>query len=365
MAWTPGVFTQTAICKALLEQQKLFETARMPELTREIVAGQAILSHQDPIIIPEGFGTDCINAKIWTHRANSFDTGSTTVACAITASEELGTEALDVTKSRLVNNEAWVIDDGMCLNESSFVQQLAYSFARAKASMEQKLSKALVAIAAAGADTPVAGWFETAGSVNGNAYEVNAEALDGGTKTANLIADLLYSARINGLVSPIIINGRNFFNRAILSEFESNGCCTNDKILTGNSNLNLFWDVQNVDQVAGDRTSLILDKNALYFWSSPAYANMGFESMMTEGKEASDRYHFVDTLPRLKYFANGQYNDIYVDVRAERSCINTGLVPRNSWKFTMMLHGAAGLNLADANGKNGIVKIKVIPADGN
>lgn len=87
--------------------------------------------------------------------------------------------------------------------------------------------------------------------------------------------------------------------------------------------------------------------------------------MMTEGKEASDRYHFVDTLPRLKYFANGQYNDIYVDVRAERSCINTGLVPRNSWKFTMMLHGAAGLNLADANGKNGIVKIKVIPADGN
>jgi len=60
------------------------------------------------------------------------------------------------------------------------------------------------------------------------------------------------------------------------------------------------------------------------------------------------------------YFSNGSMQPIYVDVRAERSCIATGLVPRSGWKFELMLHGAAGLNLPNEAGKQGIYRINKV-----
>lgn len=355
MAFTANVFTPSAIGAALFNEQLLLETSRMTELSQEIVAGQAILMHQDPNLVTTGFGESCINAKVYTLRSDSLDKGDKVVACAVSSGVKAGSEALTLTKESLVNIEHFAIDDILCANAVDFGTQFAYLSLKAKIGLEVKLSKALVALAAANVDTPDAAWFEVDGTVNGDIYEIAAADF-----TADVLADLQWTMKAADMISPIIVNGRNFFNKSILNQFESAGCCTNDAILNRNQVFSIYWDAKNVDSVTGASSSLVIDKNALLFWSSPAYSNIGIETMMTAGEEPADRYHYVDVLPRLQYFANGQMNPIYVDVRAERACSMDSLVPRNGWKFQMMLHGALTANLANQDGLQGIVRIDKI-----
>jgi hypothetical protein len=355
MAFTANVFTPTIIADTLYNYENLFATNRMTELAQEIVAGQAILTWQDPNIIPIGNGTDCFSADIYTLRSGSFDKGNKTIACAVGTGPKAGSEKITPSKVSLVNHEIFSVDDGLCQNAIEFSTLLSYGFAKAMAGLETKLSKALVALAATGADTPTAAYFETTGAVVGDAYEIAAANFD-----SDVLADLQWAGKSEDWIMPLIVNGRNFFNKAILEQYASSGCCTNDAILNRNQVFDIVWDAKNVDSVLGSGSTLVIDKNALYFWSSPAYSNIGMQTMMNEGKEAADRYHFVTTLPRLQYFANGGFQPIYVDVRMERACIATGLVPRDGWKVECMLHGAMGLNLPNESGKQGIYRINKV-----
>jgi hypothetical protein len=83
--------------------------------------------------------------------------------------------------------------------------------------------------------------------------------------------------------------------------------------------------------------------------------------MLDQGMEANDHYHFVDQLPRLRYFANGTLNPIYVDVRVIKTCVlDAAGIPRNGWKFEFALFGALRLNLPDRNGDYGILRVDEI-----
>lgn len=357
MAFTGGVFTPSAIGAAVLKEQEIMTSRQMAELNQDIVAGQAILLHQDHNLAGVGAGEAVINAKISTLRSDSTDKGNKTVACAISGTTpEAGSEVATLTKEVLVNLEQFYVDETIFSNAYSFMDQYAYMASKAKVNLELKLSKALIALAVTGQDTPSASWFKTPGSVNGSVYEIATADF-----TSNAIADLLWGAKANGMMMPIMINGRNFFNESILQQFASNGVANNDAILNSNRAFQLYWDSLNVDQVTGASSSFIIDKNSLFFTSSPAYNNYGMITMLDQGAEANDHFHFVDTLPRLRYFANGGLQPIYVDVRVAKTCVtDAASIPRNAWKFEFALFGAARLNLPDFNGKYGIIRVDEI-----
>lgn len=360
MAFTAGVFTDTLIGNVKLNQQEILITNRMSELNYEVIAGGAILMNQDPNIVTMGFGESCIGADIYTLRSDSTDKGSSTFACAVGTGPEAGSEKLTLTKTSLVNHEQFYIKDILCNNAVDFQAQLAYFLMKAKVNLEAKLSKALVALAATGADTPDEDWFETPGTVNGTVFEIAASEFDKDKNT--VLGDLSYAARYTEMLAPIFLNGRNFYNKKVLAEFESLGCCTTNAALNSGSMFQYYWDVKNVDSVTSAKSSFVIDRNAILFWSSPVYSNLGMESAMTDGKEAADRYHFVDTLPRLQYYANGQMNPIYVDVRMERACVLDSLnVPRDAWKFELGLYGAMTLNLPNQEDYQGIIHVQNVP----
>lgn len=356
MAFTAGVFTPSAIADIVIAEQDLLATSRMSELSQEIVAGQALLQHQDPNIVTLGEGSSCFGAKVYTLRSASLEAANTTLACAIPAGPKAGTEAISLTKTLLTKPQRFAIDDVLCRNDVDFVKQMAYLGMKAKVGLEVALSKAIVTLAGTGADTPEADWFETAGTVSGTDYEIDAADFD-----ADVLADLQWAGKASDMNQPIIINGRNFFNKSIIEQYASVGCCTNDAILNRNQVFDIYWDAKNVDSTLGAGSTLVVDKNSVLFWSSHVYDNMGMETMTTEGEESNDRFHFVDTLPRLKYFANGGLQDIYVDVRVEKGCVLDSLnVSRTAWKFEYMLFGAMSLNLANQDGYNGILSIKKV-----
>ena len=357
MAFSPNVFTDTIIGNVKLNEKEILMTSRMAELNYEIVAGAALLNNQDPTIVTAGFGQSCMGADIYTLRSGSLDKGSKTIACAVGTGPKAGSEKLTLTKEILVDLEYFSIDDILCNNAVDFASQFAYLSLKAKIALEVKLAKALVAAAVAGQDTPSASWFETDGSVNGSVYEIAKSDF-----SSAVLGDLFWAARATDMVAPIVINGRNLFNAKVMAEFEHMGCCSTNAALNSNKLFQLYWDAKNVDSVTGANSSLVVDKNALLFWSSPVYSNQGIATAMTDGKEAADRYHYVDVLPRLQYYANGQMNPIYVDVRMEKGCVLDSLsIPRDAWKVEMFLTGALELNLPNADaGLQGIIHVQQI-----
>ena len=356
--FTAEVFTPTIIGAAKVNEAELLANSRMTELQREIVAGAAILNNQDPQIVTTGFGELCMNADIYTLRSGSTDKGNKTIACEVGLGPAAGSEKISLTKEILTNLETFFIKDNLCANAVDFGTQLGYFLLKAKTNLEVKLSQALVGLANTNADTPVAGWFETPGAVVSTTYQIQKQHF-----TSEVLADALWAAKATDMIAPIILNGRNLFNKAVLAEYESAGCCTTNAALATDRLFQLYWDAKNVDQVTSKNSTFVIDRNSLLFWSSPVYSNIGLDSAMTDGKEANDTYHFVDTLPRLQYFANGSLQDIYVDVRMQRTCEKGvgDLVPVDGWKFELWVSGAMTANLDNQDGLHGIIHIEQIP----
>jgi hypothetical protein len=356
MAFTPGDFTPSAIGATIMKEKNIIATPRTSELNRDVIAGQALLLHQDPRIIPTGAGLSCMNAKIYAVRAGSLDSSKKTLTCAVPQGPQAGSEGITLTKEILVDTEYFEIKEEFCANAEVFTDVYAELAVKAKANLEMKLSKALVGMLVANADTPVKSWFKTDGSVNGTKFEVPSVNFK-----SDLLADLQWIGKYLGLNGSIILNGRNFYNESILELYKSIGCCSNDKILNTNQVFDLYWDSQNIDQVSGANSTFIVDKNAVLFWSSPAYSNLGIETMRSQGEEPADRFHFVDFLPRLQYYANGKMNPIYVDVRAEWSCsLDSQGYPRTTWKFEFALSGALKANLKNGDDMQGILRVDQI-----
>ena len=353
MAFTANVFTPTAIGTKIIAEADLLATGRMAELKQEIIAGQAILMHQDPVFITDGFGQSCLNIKTSTLRSASLDTGDKTIDCKPASGVKAGSETLVLDKTILTNVEEFQIDDILCANAVTFGEQLAYLGMKAKVAIEVKISKALVALAATGQDTPLVAWFETPGAVVGTAYEIEASNFG-----SEVIADVQWAAKAADMFDPIIISGRNFYNKHILEMYASTGCCTNDAILNRNQAFDLYWDAKNVDSVLGADSTIVIDKNSLLFMSSPVYSNIGMENMvMTE----NDTYVWVETLPRLQYFAGGRMQPIYVNVRAAKTCVKDALgIPRTSWAVQYFPTGAMRLNLPNEAGDYGILRINKV-----
>ena len=350
MAFTANVFTPSAIGAAILGEQEILENSRMAEFKQEIVAGQAILAHQDPRIDQVGFGEACMNAKIYTLRSGTTDKGDKAMDCEVTGGNKPGSEAITLTKSILVNLEEFAIDDITCANAVDFGKQLAYMGMKAKVQLEVKLSKALVALADTGKDLPVTTWFETTNTLSGSIVQIQKQYM-----TADVIADLQWAARTANMFDPLIVNGRNFYNKATLEMYASAGCCTNDAILNRNMFFDIVWDAKNVDSVTSAQSTFVIDRNSILFWSSPGYSNIGMDNMI---EESGDSYHWIEQLPRLQYFANGGFQPIWVDVRATRSCVKdaTG-IPRNGCAFQYAVLGDMRLNLPNATDDYGILRI--------
>lgn len=359
MSFTPGDFTPSAIGAIIAKERQNMLTPRSGEISKDIVAGLALLRHQDPLINPLTPGLSCANAKLYANRITGTDKGAKTVACTVATGPEAGTESITLTKEVLVNNEYFSIHEDFCANAETFTTVWADNMQRALINLELKLAKALVAALVTGSDTPVATWLKSTanGVVNGTILEI--PSVDW---TSALLADFQWVAKMLGFNSGIILNGRNFFNEAILKMYESSGVASNDAILTTNKYFNLFWDSLNVDQVTSAESTFIVDKNALLFWNAPFYNNLGVETMLTEGKEPGDTFHYVTTLPRMQYFANGKMNPIYVDVRAAYSCLaDTQGIPRTLWKFELILGGVIKLNLKNQDDMQGIIRVDNIP----
>jgi hypothetical protein len=349
--YTKGVFTPSAQADILVKESEFLVESRMSDTKKSVVAGAAILMNQNPqltlITEGDGVGQKCVGAKVVALR--TCDTGVITepeelgYSCVPGTGEESGTEALTLNKTIISQHKTIRILDKLCRNEYGFEEIMAEFKLRAKINLEVDITRKLVALAAANADTPIADWFETPGTVSGDTYVVGVSDFK-----SDLYADILAASQITYMNSPVIINGRNFYNETFLAQFKGAACCDNDGVLLGTP-FQHYFDLHNVDQVLNGSYTLSVDQNALLFWSAPEFLNTVPEL------RTSDVYTWRETLPRLQYFANGQMNPIYVDIKAKRICANGN---DYGWDIDMIVSGAMTVNLPNCDDRQGILKIR-------
>ena len=346
MPYTAGDFSPSVLGDTIIKEMDMLngQGRTLSELSKPIVAGQAILMNQDPSITEMYSGQDCISAKIVALRGGSVVVaGSSTLACDIPDGNELGSEGKTLDKVLLVNPVFASIKEKECNNAFTWEERLAYVKLKAKVELEVALTKKLVSNASLWADIPSALWFDkTAGTVVGNSYDVTNANFK-----PELYADILYASNIIDMNNPIVLNGINFYHDTFLTQFKGIACCDNDTVLTG-APYQVYFDLRNVDTTIGAKTTFAIDKNAMLFWSSPIFNAVPRE--MT-----NDTIAWTEELPRLRYMANGQMLPIYVDIRAQKKCVDNGTDIQ--WNYEFTLRGALDQNLLDYNNRGGILKI--------
>lgn len=351
-----GNFTATQLGDVIGLEAELMQTSRVSELKTSIVAAQALMNHQDHFITQRfednsGMGQRCVSIKVATNRFCGINVDLTpTQSCEVEAGTESESEAITLDKENLAKINFRVLDN-QCNNVMTFERLLADNILKAKAKLEVRLAQLFTAEASAAADTPLTSWFNTDGAVNNNTFIV-----DPTDWKSDLIADIRYAMALTKGNDPIILNGNNFYTEQFLAAYKGIACCDNDSVLL-NGGYDIFFDIHNIDQVLGGKYTLAVDKNALIFWSAPDYLGLGFA---TPTLVASDTYLWVDTLPRLRYSANGSMdNPVYVDVRMKRICTGSGVASvAYGWDVELIVRGVLATNLANCDGYQGVLKIK-------
>lgn len=347
MAYTAGDFSPSVMGEKIVKEAQILngEGRTLSELNQPIVAGAAILQHQDPEITEMFEGQSCISAKVVALRGCDItESGNPTINCDIPDSTQGASEGLVLEKELLINPIRFSIKEKECNNAFSWDERLAYFMMKAKVEAEVSLSKKATALCGLNADVPNADWFvKTNGTVNGNSFDVSSANFG-----SDLYGDIMYASQVSDMNNAIVLNGINFFHDTFLQKYKGMACCDNDGVLNG-SPFSVFFDLKNIDTTLGAKTTLAVDKNALLFWSSPAFTNMVPEL------KTNDTYAWSETLPRLKYMANGGLQDIYVDVRAQKKCLegHTDI----QWNFELVLRGNLKANLANCDERQGILKI--------
>jgi len=346
MAYVAGTYTASELEKVVLKEGEFLTTSRQSELSQPIVAGQAILSNMDPNIQGIQFmGEECIKAKITNIRLASTLAADKTYTCETTGGIEAGTDSKDLSKTILTKPSRFKIWDHECHNAFDFTDRLAYMSLKAKIDQELELTRVLVEMLQTNADVPDPAWFTstTVTPVVDNTTELEIATADW---NGSLLAEFLAIKTLADMPNAIILSGRNLFNKTVLAQFESQYASTNNQVLVGQNFFDIYFDLKNVDQTTGLKSTFMVDKNALIFWSSPLHK----ESMVPELVK-SDTYRWTDTLPRLQYMANGRMNPIYIDVKASRICTSGAY----GWEYEYILRGALDTNLPNQNGDYGIL----------
>lgn len=357
MAYTAGTYSATDLPHILKKQQDLLNgQGRMSELEEPIVAGQAILSNMNPDISGIEFrGEECIKAKATNIRAASTITGSKSVTCIPTGGIEAGTDSKTFSKEVLTNIARFKIWDHECHNQYSFNDRFAYLDMKAKIDLEKELTKVLINFLATNADVPVPSWFKST-SVTPVVDDTNVLEIATADWKGDLLADFYAIKQLAYMPNAIILSGRNLWNATMLAQFQVNYASTNNQVLTGQNWFQMYFDLMNVDQVLGDSSTFMMDKNAIIFWSSPLHPQLVNPVLM-----ASDTYMWSDTLPRLRYMANGAMQPIYVDIKTARGCTSGSY-----WtEYEYILRGALGTNLPNHNDDYGILRFRNVATPAN
>lgn len=357
MAYVAGTYSASQMTEVLAKENELVQTSRQQELSRPIVAGAAILQNQDINIEGIQFsGEECIMAKATNIRAASMLAADKTVACTVTAGIEAGTDSITFAKEVLTKPARFTIMDSECNNTYTLQDRLAYHSLKAKIDLEVELSAVLVAFAATNADVPDPTWFQST-TVTPVVDDVNTLEIATVDWTGALLADFAAIKQLAVMPNSIILSGRNLWNKTLLAQFEANYATTNNQVLVGQNFFDMYFDLMNVDQTLGDKSTLMLDKNSILFWSSPVHQNLATPQLMT-----SDTYIWSDMLPRLQYMANGRMNPIYIDVKATRFCASG---TSYGWRYEYVLRGALSLNMPNVNGDYGILRFRNVATPAN
>lgn len=349
--FTPGDLSPTLQAARLIKEGEILQgTGRsVSELNVPIVAAQAILSHQDIDVKPEiyGAGEECINAKVTALRAcGQTVSGSSTIVCDIPTGNQIGSEAMTITKRKLTNPYYFTIKESECNNTYTWAERLAYNMLKAKVVIEVEMGKMMISTIALAADVPVQAWYQkTTGTVVGNSFNVTEANFK-----PELYADILYASQVTDMNNPIMLNGSNFWHDTFLSQFKGIACCDNDQVLTGVP-YSVYFDIKHIDTVLAAKTTLAIDKNAFIFWSSPRWTNIAKQGV-------KDTQMFTDELPRLKYMANGAMQPIYVDVRMQMVCTGEGEI---SWNFEVVPRGVFQANMSNCDDRQGVLKVTRVP----
>lgn len=148
---------------------------------------------------------------------------------------------------------------------------------------------------------------------------------------ADLMAHFQYTAEMNQIDNPIMLDGGNLYEQDILAHLKT--CCDNE----GQRNLlghfgTPYYDLRSLHSTVGQKVTYLFEPDNIAFWSAWNYEN-------TEPIQSNDQNNTWYYRERDQVITS---QDIWYDIMVQRKCVtpsNGGAAAQWAWSYRVIWEG--------------------------
>jgi len=346
MAFTPGDFTPSNDhAEVIMAAEEMWANPRLrkhydqPVETLKAVADNQTVSI-DPIL-QDAYG--CRSVKLWW--TDSCDMTVETLAEHTYSCQNSGAEmASDSTThdKNLGFVKQFTVRDDECKDLATFTEKVTRGIERCKAAIRKNLNTSVASTIEANA---------MANKHSGSPYpKVGTETQIPSTYwNADLIAHLQYTAEMNQINNPILLDGGNMYEQDLLANFKT--CCDNegDRNLLGHFG-QPYYDLRSLHSHIGQKVTYLFEPSVIGFWSAWNYDNI-------EPQQSNDQFNTWYYRERDEVVTS---QDIWYDITIQRVCINPDkantAAQKWGWNYKVIWEGGVIVAPDACSAGSGILK---------
>lgn len=355
MAFEAGVFTDAAYNKVKLTMAELMaDKFALGHLRQPTPVFNAITEKQGirlggPANMILSDGRRCEGVDVSWLNICDLDVSEAAVDC------ELDGDELGAQKKTYLNNltfhKAVKIPDSQCKDVHELMEKRALALLAIGASLDQELERRVIDFLNANADT-LTGLTVPVGSIDG--VDATEWDLPIASATADFFISLEKFAMINNMLSPMVIDGNNFYTllkQAQARVAGSNQCCNTDALFDLLPIVNNF---KTVDQESGELRTFLVDAANVAYFNSTINTN---SAPIAKGDRDNTRVWRMPSRT-LKWRNGNELVPVMYDVKMQYKCISG-----NDYEevYHAEHRGAFITGGSNCNERNGIIKITVNP----
>jgi hypothetical protein len=292
--------------------------------SQEVGVAPALLTKQTARTQERLTNGTCVGIKVWFYDAGASNTiyeGSeldSSLACDNGACGVGQTAGKDI-DNNIFFHDCKAAQEDRCNNELDFATETARVLYHLMYNMRVALSKRFIntLMLAAQQNQVVLPSYMTERS-GSNIIQIDKDNFTDST-IWNTIVDLGILAQQNGILDPIILNGRNFQNSSILAQF--NGLNDNERSQPAIYNTlgrNMVWDIHStagIDAITTELSTILVSPNTYLFWNYTL-----FPTIPVMKDPSINLWNFSIADPILRYNANGVIRPVMYDVEHTYEC---------------------------------------------
>jgi hypothetical protein len=310
-------FSASVINRVIVESNRMFATPNATDAgTQEpAIAANFLLRNQRARVDEVLTNGQCVGVKAWYFRTIGIESVESPTTCTTPTGNPAATLSVNYDTGAIAHAAGYVTDARCDHDMDFFARESAAVIARLLAVVRRDSNEYIINALAASAQANVSDFLPDTWDDTTNTPRIDVPDED--FTWENLWA--FHAVAANNFLGPdhLMLSGTNFFGDAELQKYLR----LNDDGRAGAAaygDLNMAFDIRQMDGVLGRRSTFSIDRNAYVFWNT-TWSSAAPTFNWAAGNE---KWTWTVADPMLMYWRNGSLVPVMYEVEMTKTCVD-------------------------------------------